>query len=249
MAGLVPAIHVLSAASKDVDTRHKAGHDGDGAVRRLRSSPHRDSAHETAVVKSRHGRVRRRSFASRRRPGHPRSFPHYPSWPGEATKLCFAPMSRPSTCFCAASKDVDTRHKAGHDGDGAVRRLRSCSHPFSARMKRRSSNVVVTGRGDEACWRRCPGRGSSWPGLSRPSTCFCAASKDVDTRHKAGHDGDGRCVAYGVLRIVTARMKRRSSNVVMAGRGDEASLRADVPAIHVLFRRERGRGCPAQGRA
>jgi hypothetical protein len=27
MAGLVPAIHVLSA-SKDVDARHKAGHDG-----------------------------------------------------------------------------------------------------------------------------------------------------------------------------------------------------------------------------
>jgi hypothetical protein len=28
MAGLVPAIHVLlSAASKDVDARHKAGHD------------------------------------------------------------------------------------------------------------------------------------------------------------------------------------------------------------------------------
>jgi hypothetical protein len=27
MAGLVPAIHVLSAAKKDVDARHKAGHD------------------------------------------------------------------------------------------------------------------------------------------------------------------------------------------------------------------------------
>jgi hypothetical protein len=27
MAGLVPAIHVL-AAKKDVDVRHKAGHDG-----------------------------------------------------------------------------------------------------------------------------------------------------------------------------------------------------------------------------
>src|SRR3954451_4334007 len=35
---------------------------------------------------------------------------------------------------------------------------------------------------------RRPGRGSSWPGLSRPSTCFGAASKDVDARHKAGHD-------------------------------------------------------------
>jgi hypothetical protein len=27
MAGLVPAIHVLFAESKDVDARHKAGHD------------------------------------------------------------------------------------------------------------------------------------------------------------------------------------------------------------------------------
>jgi hypothetical protein len=27
MAGLVPAIHVLSAETKDVDARHKAGHD------------------------------------------------------------------------------------------------------------------------------------------------------------------------------------------------------------------------------
>ena len=28
MAGLVPAIHVFRAARKDVDARHKAGHDG-----------------------------------------------------------------------------------------------------------------------------------------------------------------------------------------------------------------------------
>jgi hypothetical protein len=28
MAGLVPAIHVLLATKKDVDARHKAGHDG-----------------------------------------------------------------------------------------------------------------------------------------------------------------------------------------------------------------------------
>ena len=27
MAGLVPAIHVLTARKKDVDARHKAGHD------------------------------------------------------------------------------------------------------------------------------------------------------------------------------------------------------------------------------
>jgi hypothetical protein len=29
MAGLVPAIHVLQRYFKDVDARHKAGHDGD----------------------------------------------------------------------------------------------------------------------------------------------------------------------------------------------------------------------------
>jgi hypothetical protein len=28
MAGLVPAIHVLTDGKKDVDARHKAGHDG-----------------------------------------------------------------------------------------------------------------------------------------------------------------------------------------------------------------------------
>jgi hypothetical protein len=28
MAGLVPAIHVLSMGNKNVDARHKAGHDG-----------------------------------------------------------------------------------------------------------------------------------------------------------------------------------------------------------------------------
>jgi hypothetical protein len=29
MAGLVPAIHVLGDTQKDVDARHKAGHDGE----------------------------------------------------------------------------------------------------------------------------------------------------------------------------------------------------------------------------
>jgi hypothetical protein len=29
---------------------------------------------------------------------------------------------------------------------------------------------------------------SSWPGLSRPSTSFLLDGKDVDARHKAGHD-------------------------------------------------------------
>jgi hypothetical protein len=33
MAGLVPAIHALFAGHKDVDARHKAGHDGFGLER------------------------------------------------------------------------------------------------------------------------------------------------------------------------------------------------------------------------
>src|SRR5271163_649947 len=40
MAGLVPAIHVLLAVSlKDVDARHKAGHDVDRLVRSARNHP------------------------------------------------------------------------------------------------------------------------------------------------------------------------------------------------------------------
>src|SRR3954470_5501517 len=88
----VPAIHVLGAASKCVDTRHKAGHDG----------------------------VEKRCVAYGVWRPHPSrgwySGQQTSSWPGEATKLRFAPTSRPSTCFGAASKDVDARHKAGHDG-------------------------------------------------------------------------------------------------------------------------------------
>src|SRR5215216_448824 len=37
---------------------------------------------------------------------------------------------------------------------------------------------------------RCDTFHSSWPGLSRPSTSYPPrVSKDVDARHKAGHDG------------------------------------------------------------
>jgi hypothetical protein len=34
MAGLVPAIHALLCGIKDVDARHKAGHDAEGFVAR-----------------------------------------------------------------------------------------------------------------------------------------------------------------------------------------------------------------------
>ena len=41
MAGLAPAIHVLSLRSQDVDTRHKAGHDElEGAVLKMNSQMH-----------------------------------------------------------------------------------------------------------------------------------------------------------------------------------------------------------------
>jgi hypothetical protein len=33
MAGLVPAIHVLASGKKDVDARHKAGHDRAAVMR------------------------------------------------------------------------------------------------------------------------------------------------------------------------------------------------------------------------
>jgi FAD/FMN-containing dehydrogenase/Fe-S oxidoreductase len=39
-------------------------------------------------------------------------------------------------------------------------------------------------------WRPDWFRDSSWPGLSRPSTSSSLAAKDVDARHKAGHDGE-----------------------------------------------------------
>src|SRR4051795_8795071 len=63
----VPAIHVLDAGSKDVDARHKAGHDGAGQRASI------TARYSWIVPPIRHGRSRRRSFASRRCPGHPRS--------------------------------------------------------------------------------------------------------------------------------------------------------------------------------
>jgi hypothetical protein len=40
MAGLVPAIHVLFLRlKKDVDARHKAGHDGSSDLQPIRSLP------------------------------------------------------------------------------------------------------------------------------------------------------------------------------------------------------------------
>jgi hypothetical protein len=46
------------------------------------------------------------------------------SWPCEATKLCFAPTSRPSTFFSVTTQDVDARDKPGHDGGASTARRR-----------------------------------------------------------------------------------------------------------------------------
>jgi hypothetical protein len=62
----------------------------------------------------------------------------FPSWPGKATKLCFAPMSRPSTSLLhqyirrsfqsgfasRRPKDVDARDKPGHDEWSGARVMR-----------------------------------------------------------------------------------------------------------------------------
>src|SRR5262245_14002185 len=51
---------------------------------------------------------------------------------------------------------------------------------------------------------------SSWPGLSRPSTFFVPGAKDVDARHKAGHDG--LCLRAPLsLAIETKTLIRRAS--------------------------------------
>src|SRR3954447_16442428 len=79
--------------------------------------------------------------------------------------------------------------------------------------------AVMAGRGDEALLR------ADVPAIH----VLDAESKDVDARHKAGHDGAGQRAS------MTARyFALVFPPIVMAGRGDEALLRADVPAIHVL---------------
>src|SRR3954453_14368691 len=71
--------------------------------------------------------------------------------------------------------------------------------------------------------RACPGHPRSFPPRARtwiPGT-------------RPGMTAMGRCVTYGVVRIVTAH----ETAVIKRCHGrasDEALLRADVPAIHVL---------------
>jgi hypothetical protein len=40
---------------------------------------------------------------------------------------------------------------------------------------------------------------ASWPGLSRPSTSWLRVKKDVDARHKVGHDARDITVEFGLL--------------------------------------------------
>src|SRR4051794_41165244 len=122
MAGPVPAIHVLARGPKDVDTRHKAGHD-----------------------------VRRGGASLTERP----------------QALLSASVERPSQTVVMAGlvpaihvlargpKDVDTRHKAGHD----VRRRRCVTYGRSAcPSQRKHGTALSTGRHGRAC-----------PGHPRPS--------------------------------------------------------------------------------
>src|SRR3954447_13395724 len=88
---------------KHVDARDKPGHDERGCA--------------GPVSRPLAGRQRRETRLAARLSPLPT-----PSWPAEATKLCFAPMSRPSTSFSCIrdGKDVDARDKPGHDEDGVA---------------------------------------------------------------------------------------------------------------------------------
>jgi hypothetical protein len=146
------------------------------------------------------------------------------SWPGEATSLLRADVpevARHGRASPGHPRSFPPRARTWMPGTrpGMTVMGRCVAYAVvgigTARMKRRSSNVRHgLGETTKLASRRRPGRGSSSPGLSRPSTCFGAASKDVDTRHKAGHDGDGavrrlRSYAHHDGAHETAVIKRR----------------------------------------
>src|SRR5437763_16579746 len=120
---------------------------------------------------------------------------------------------------------------------------------------------------------------SSWPGLSRPSTSYFCRAKNVDHRNIGAKQsfvassGDDEwkvlCITASSLSLdapsrfspaIIAVMTGKSAKrvfarglghplSVMAGRGDEALLRADVPAIRVLLALTKSeRGSPGQAR-
>src|SRR4051794_29756779 len=94
----------------------------------------------------------------------------------------------------------------------------------------------MAGRGDEASLRAdvpavvrhgraCPGHpralvppARTWMAGTRPGMTALRAVRHLRSEASASFE----------------RLERRSANVVMAGRGDEASLRAGVPAVFVM---------------
>src|SRR4051794_18676485 len=110
MAGLVPAIHVLDSGSKDVDARHKAGHDGAG---QRASMTARYFAWILPPI--RHG--------------------------GRGDEALVRADVPAIHVLDAGSKDVDARHKAGHDGAGQRASI-TARLPGSCRLS------VMAARGD-----------------------------------------------------------------------------------------------------
>src|SRR5437762_6005384 len=99
---------------------------------------------------------------------------------------------------------------------------------------------VMPGRDDEALLR------ADVPGIH---VLACYGKKDVDHRDKPGDDDFSRSVLSLMSIARRDRARRRSFASrrcpghclsVVAGRGDEALLRPDVPAIHVLEARMSG---------
>src|SRR4051794_11551950 len=69
--------------------------------------------------------------------------------------------------------------------------------------------------------------GSSWPGLSRPSTSFLAGPSTWMPGTRPGMTSGE--VGRSITELPPSPLRREHATV-MAGRGDEALLRTDVPA-------------------
>ena len=114
--------------------------------------------------------------------------------------LSWPDLFRPSTaCFQECKKDMVTRHKGGHDNGGLRGSIPpSChgriysGHPRLAFKSARKTWIPATWAGMTMVVYGLNPPNLSWPDLFRPSTaCFQECKKDVDTRHKGGHDSGG----------------------------------------------------------
>ena len=149
---------------------------------------------------------------------------------GRATKLCFAPTSRPSTSFVAASKDVDARHKAGHDG-GEDRRKSWC---VIRHRLRQTEGRVMAGRATKLCFAP----------TSRPSTSFVAGPRTCMPGTRPGMTSGevSRSITELPLRLLNVASMRPSwpaeaMKRCFARTFQPPSVMAGlVPAIHVLCR-------------